>query len=71
MLGQRLRRWPNIETTLGQRTVFAGTGVSAQLDLEDLSSTCIIMIMSTVLILLSTLMVRGGQPHRSVLLLDF
>ena len=36
----------------------AGTGVSAQLDLKDLSSTCIIMIMSTVLILLSTLMVR-------------
>ena len=24
MLGQRLRRWPNIEKTLGQRLVFAG-----------------------------------------------
>ena len=24
MLGQRRRRWPNIETTLGERLVFAG-----------------------------------------------
>ena len=24
MLGQRQRRWPNIETTLGERLVFAG-----------------------------------------------
>ena len=24
MLGQRRRRWPNIETTLGNRPVFAG-----------------------------------------------
>ena len=25
MLGQRLRRWPNIETALGECPVFAGT----------------------------------------------
>ena len=26
MLGHRLRRWPNIKTTLAQRLVFAGLG---------------------------------------------
>ena len=30
MLGQRRRRWPNIEATLVQRLVFAGTGTDGQ-----------------------------------------
>ena len=39
MLGHRLRRWPNIETKLGQRLVFAGIqfspSVSYHLDHTD------------------------------------
>ena len=30
MLGQRLRRWPNIKTTLGQSLLFAGGHTSCQ-----------------------------------------
>ena len=30
MLGQRRRRWPNIESTLGERLVFSGVRVYAK-----------------------------------------
>ena len=34
MLGYRLRRWPNIKTTFGQRLVFAGTAKQAHNDIQ-------------------------------------